>query len=206
MTEPRQSRAALWFVGLLVAASAFVMTMQFAQPNSVSWLAIVTPLYAAGMFVGAKRGLMSGLAAVVAAQVVGAIGIGAISGRWDWAFYGWLQVANITCLCVAPLIGAKLLSTNQSGERRVVAGGATAIAFFLLSNFSIWALVPAETSMYPKTISGLITCYYMGLPYLGRTLVACISWSLVLFSEPVLAVVAERRTTGTAATSATVTQ
>lgn len=40
------------------------------------------------------------------------------------------------------------------------------VLFFLITNFGVWAL----WDFYPKTFSGLITCYAAGLPFFRNTL------------------------------------
>ncbi|MBK7098788.1 MAG: hypothetical protein IPH58_11055 [Sphingobacteriales bacterium] len=53
----------------------------------------------------------------------------------------------------------------------------TALLFFLVSNFGVWA----SGTMYPKTGEGLLTCYAMGLPYIKGSLLSNLFYSSVLF-------------------------
>lgn len=62
---------------------------------------------------------------------------------------------------------------------------ASSVIFFLVTNFGTWfagffpsAAVPA---MYPMTLSGLITCMEMGIPFYKNTLVSDVLFSGVLF-------------------------
>lgn len=59
---------------------------------------------------------------------------------------------------------------------------ASSVAFFLLSNFSVWAY----WSMYPKNLGGLIACYAMGLPFFQRQVVGDVLFTSAMFSVPVL--------------------
>jgi hypothetical protein len=59
---------------------------------------------------------------------------------------------------------------------------ASSVAFFLVSNFSVWAY----WSMYPKNLGGLLTCYAMGLPFFQRQVVGDILFTSAMFSVPVL--------------------
>jgi len=52
--------------------------------------------------------------------------------------------------------------------RFVFAPIAGAGAFFLLTNFAVWIFTP----MYPNTLLGLLTSYYMALPFFKSMLVA----------------------------------
>ncbi|EMN01413.1 hypothetical protein LEP1GSC035_4117 [Leptospira noguchii str. 2007001578] len=51
------------------------------------------------------------------------------------------------------------------------------IQFFFISNFSVWAF----SSLYPKTIDGLSTCYIAALPYFGGTLLDNLIYTPALF-------------------------
>jgi hypothetical protein len=49
--------------------------------------------------------------------------------------------------------------------------------FYVTTNFGVWA----QGWLYPKSLSGLIQCYYNALPFLRNTLVSDLLFSLVLF-------------------------
>lgn len=49
--------------------------------------------------------------------------------------------------------------------------------FFLVTNFSVWLFSP----WYEKSISGLLYCYTLGLPFLRNMLLGDISYALALF-------------------------
>jgi hypothetical protein len=53
----------------------------------------------------------------------------------------------------------------------------SSILFFLITNFGVWL----ATEMYSKTISGLITSYYMGLPFFRNTILSDLVYSFTLF-------------------------
>lgn len=53
----------------------------------------------------------------------------------------------------------------------------SAVLFFLITNFAVWAF----SSWYPKTITGLMQCYVMGLPFFKNTLLSSLFYSGVLF-------------------------
>jgi len=66
------------------------------------------------------------------------------------------------------------------------------ISFFLLSNFSVWLV---WRDMYPKTFSGLMTCYVAGLPFFRSALVSDFLFSAVFFGIGYL--VSRQRATST---------
>jgi hypothetical protein len=61
----------------------------------------------------------------------------------------------------AILLGHALLGRRVTALRVLAAAAAGPLSFFLVSNFSVWAL----GSMYPHTGAGLAACYLAGLPF-----------------------------------------
>jgi Family of unknown function (DUF6580) len=65
-------------------------------------------------------------------------------------------------------------------------GGATllgAIQFFLVTNFGVWMFL----NTYPKTATGLLTCYAVGLPLFWNTLAGDALFATLLFGGYALA-------------------
>ncbi len=67
------------------------------------------------------------------------------------------------------------------GRRRapLIAGAAlgSSILFFVVTNFGVWAL----SSLYPKTMEGLIACYLAAIPFFKNTLVGDVFYTALLF-------------------------
>ncbi|MCX6759121.1 MAG: hypothetical protein NT012_00910 [Candidatus Nealsonbacteria bacterium] len=53
----------------------------------------------------------------------------------------------------------------------------SALIFFILTNFAVWAFTP----WYAKTFSGIIQCYLMALPFFKNTLLGNFFYVAVLF-------------------------
>lgn len=66
-----------------------------------------------------------------------------------------------------------------------VAGAAlgSAVSFFLLSNFGVWA---AGYVGYSKTFAGLIACYVAAIPFFEKGLLSDLVFSAAFFGIPVL--------------------
>jgi hypothetical protein len=66
---------------------------------------------------------------------------------------------------------------------------ASSVAFFLLTNFAVWALSPdaAFPAGYPKTFAGLLQCYEMAIPFFQWTLLGDAVYSIMLFGGFALA-------------------
>ena len=61
------------------------------------------------------------------------------------------------------------LLRNQINTKHVfLASTSASIVFFTVSNFGVWVM----SSVYPKTLSGLISCYVMAIPFFHNTLIA----------------------------------
>jgi hypothetical protein len=89
----------------------------------------------------------------------------------SWAWYGailWLGTQ---------------LHENSGWLRVAGAALASSISFFALSNFAVWAF----GTMYPKTLSGLVTCYAAGLPFFRRGVAGDILFTAVMFGAPAIA-------------------
>lgn len=74
-------------------------------------------------------------------------------------------------------------------RRRNVAriGAATvagSIQFFLVTNFAVWL---HSVGTYPKTATGLVTCYVAGIPFFWNTLASDAFYSVALFGGMALA-------------------
>ncbi len=91
-----------------------------------------------------------------------------------WAYQGfyWTYGAFI----VIGLIGFALLKKIKI-QNILLASLLASISFFIISNFGVWT----SGTMYPKTFSGLITCYSAGLPFLKNTFMGDMVYSGILF-------------------------
>ena len=54
----------------------------------------------------------------------------------------------------------------------------SAVSFFLITNFAVWFLTP----WYAKTFSGLVLCYFMGLPFLRNHILGNVIYTGVFFA------------------------
>jgi hypothetical protein len=142
-----------------------------------------TPVAAALLYFGArgpKRQWWAPLALMVAADVVLTKVVYSYPLTWDH-FVTWAWYAAIL------LLGTRL--REYANWLRV--GGAaltSSISFFAVSNFAVWAC----WGMYPKTMSGLMTCYAAGLPFFRRGIAGDLLFSAVMFGLPALAALAVR--------------
>ncbi len=74
------------------------------------------------------------------------------------------------------LIG--LITLYMGSKNLVIMPLIASILFFVITNFGVWA----SGTMYAKTLSGLLECYAMGIPFFRGTLFGDSVFTLVLYS------------------------
>ena len=89
------------------------------------------------------------------------------------------------------------LRENSNWLRIGGAALASSVSFFVISNFAVWA----SGTMYPKTMSGLMTCYAAGVPFFRHGAAGDMLFTVVMFGAPALAAALARpgKTGGTEA-------
>lgn len=94
-------------------------------------------------------------------------------GNFAWGVSWWVYGA----FAVVVLLGFVLLKQVKI-QNVLLASVLTAIVFFLVTNFGVWA----GGTMYPKTAAGLGACYVAAIPFFWNTLLSNILFSAVLFA------------------------
>lgn len=136
-----------------------------------------SPAFAVCLFTGAfchdRR--MSALLPIVT-FLASDLGIWALTGRADWAFYP-SQFVVYSCLLCCTAFGF-MLREKHTILRITAAGLAGCMVFFLLTNFAVWVL----GTTYPPTLAGLLQCYVAAIPYLRNSLLGTAFFGALLFS------------------------
>ena len=142
-----------------------------------------TPVAAALLYFGARasrRQLWVPFALLAASDVILTKFVYSYPLTWDqlvvWAWYAAIL-----------LLGTRLREST-SWLRIGGAALASSVSFFAVSNFAVWA----SGTMYPKTLSGLMTCYAAGLPFFRRGLAGDMLFTAVMFGLPAVATVVAR--------------
>ncbi len=183
MRQPRIS--VLWF--LLVYAVAMrllpyalnVLAGVSIDPETTVYPWNFSPLLPIALFGGAVFAQRHWAVLLpLSAWFLGDLGIWAITGHADWAFYpGQVFVYLAVVLSVA--LGFAVRRRLGAGSI-AMAGFLGAVQFFLLTNFAVWALGGGVT--YPLTANGLLACYVAALPFFRNTLISMAVFLPVLFS------------------------
>ncbi len=90
-------------------------------------------------------------------------------------FYPHMEVVYAAVVLVTAL--SFCLGKNPSALRIGCVTVCCSFLFYLLTNAGVWAL----DGLYPLTLYGLVTCYVIGLPFLGNQLVGDVLTVVILF-------------------------
>lgn len=97
-----------------------------------------------------------------------------------FAVYGTVllksQPVVYLCMLITVAIG-RLIQTKRSALRITLATLASAVMFYLVTNFAVWA----SGALYPKTWTGLINCYTAAIPFFRNSTIGDLAFAVVLF-------------------------
>ena len=114
-----------------------------------------------------------------AIYLAGDLGIWLLTGRADWAFYG---AQPVLYLSVALVVTCGFVLRRQRTWFRIAATGlGSAVVFFVVSNFGVWAF--GDGVRYPHTTAGLVDCYVQAIPFFRNTLLSMALFLPLLFSR-----------------------
>lgn len=116
------------------------------------------PIAALALFGGVYLNKKQALIIPLVAMLISDIFIGFYSSRIMLSVYGSFLIIG--------LLGI-YLKKHKSVVNIAVASLTASILFFVITNFSMWAI---PHSMYAHTWQGLLTCYTMALPFFRNTL------------------------------------
>ncbi len=131
------------------------------------------PVGAIALFGGSVLGRKSAIVIPLAIMVVSDV------------FLGFHSVIGYTwgAFLLIGVFGFKYLRDRLTPGRLVVASLTGSTIFFVVSNLGVWL----SGFLYPLTLTGLIQCFYMALPFFRSTIVSDLLYSGVLFGVYALA-------------------
>jgi hypothetical protein len=134
------------------------------------------PVGGLALFGGARlKGWQAYLVPVLAMLVTDPI----LSHIAGFPAYSALTPVIYGCLLINVLLGRIFLANTASPARIGSMAAIGSLQFFLITNVFVW--LGAE-AFYARSVSGLTACYVAALPFFGRTLLADLFYSGVLFS------------------------
>jgi hypothetical protein len=126
-----------------------------------------SPIAAMALFSGAyvgRRGLA--FVAPLSALLLSDLVIG---------FYSHMEITYLAVALVV-LLGW-WVSTRRTPLRIGAAAVASSVLFYVITNLGVWLF----SGMYPRSLSGLVTCYVAAIPFFQNTLAGDLFFAVVLF-------------------------
>ena len=160
---------------LILATAIFRVGLGFAPQLAVA-------VFSGALFADNKKmvflmPLLSMLISDVIFQVLYIYNLSAISG-----FYGIDQVVNYLMIGSVAFFG--LYAKEYKFTNILVANTAAPVAFFIASNFFVWATNGGWH--HPLTFSGMISCYADGVPFLWKSLGSTLVFGTLFFGAAML--------------------
>ena len=144
----------------------------------------LTPLGAALLFFGAKRPAREWIAPLI---LLGSADVYLTTVHYHMRV-SIDHLVTFFWYAAAMAIGYALV--RKVDPLRVVGASlASAISFFLVSNFATWAF----QNLYAKNLAGLVQCYTMAIPFFRGTFASDLIFTPVLFSVPYALSLIDRR-------------
>ena len=94
----------------------------------------------------------------------------------DFTVFNSGMIWTYGAIVLVAFMGSSFLNKISVGKV-VLASLSGSTIFYLISNFGVWALSP----MYTKTLTGLVQCYSLALPFYGTSLMGDLIYSTILF-------------------------
>ncbi len=148
-------------------ALALVLLAMLGRFVSVEGLGNFTPVGAVALFAGCflknrKLALLVPITALVLSDIV----------------LGWHSLVPVVYACFALTIWfGTLLAKNLSAPRVLGFALLSALNFFVVTNFAVWA----TSGMYPHTFAGLGSCFWLAVPFFRNDVCGTLIYSALLF-------------------------
>jgi hypothetical protein len=168
LNPPEHRPFAAGAIAALAAVGAAALRVFAVLPN-------ISPVGALGLFAGGRLRWWLAWLPPVAVMAISDQILFRLKGypRFDPWVYGSLIVYVVL---------GRLLTHTRSAWRIGAVSALGSLQFFLITNFGLWyESLGLAGAMYPPTPAGLLTCYAMGLPFLGYTVLGDLVFATVLF-------------------------
>jgi hypothetical protein len=175
MWERRAEMLNTRFLALLgITLSAAAMRLVPHPPN-------ITPMAAMALFGGVyfatrRTAFLVPLAAMYLSDL--ALGFFIYDFGWFHGFMPFVYASFVVTVCLGFLIKHRLTPLRVGGAALM-----SSFLFFIVTNFGVWLV----GNFYPKTVTGLVSCYVAAIPFFKNTLAGNAFYTLVLFGGFALA-------------------
>jgi len=118
---------------------------------------------------------MAVVAVIVTMLLCDYFAFGSLSANW----FGSKSMFVVYLALLFPIIFKNFLQKKLGVLKIAGTAIASSIVFFLVTNFAVWAF----SSMYVKSLEGLIKCYTMAIPFFQNTVAGNLVWSGIIFGS-----------------------
>lgn len=152
-----------WQVLLVVSLMVFGIAWRLV-PHVPNFAPIGAIALLAGMVLGWRMAIWLPISIMLVSDLV----IGFYAGiEWTWISFGII------------VLFAYLIRRLPTTWRLPIGALGASLLFFVVSNFGVWV----ASGMYAHTLSGLIDCYVMGLPFFRATLLSDLFFAVALIGS-----------------------
>jgi len=128
-----------------------------------------TPVGALGLYTGTYADRLLTWLVPIIALIISDL----VIGLYEPVVMLMVYLGFIACMALG-----RLLLRKRRGVMPVLSACfASAIIFFLFSNFGVWL----SGMMYPMTLAGLSACYVAAIPFFGNTLAGHVLYGAIMF-------------------------
>jgi len=161
---------------VLLALAAVLSAVARLVPHPSNFVPLGALALVSGAYIRSRWGLVLPLVVMVATDTL----------------IGWHNIVFFTwgCYLLMTMMGW-WIREKKSFWRILSAALGGSFLFFVVTNAAVWAFTP----LYAKTVTGLVQCYYLALPFFRNTVASDLIFSAIFFGafEVVLSWVAQRR-------------
>ena len=123
------------------------------------------PINAIGLFSGSKFGKIAAMLIPLLIMIVSDLFLG----------FHKTMIFVYFSLVLTILLGSRIGKFNIT--KLFIYSLSSSLIFFIITNFGVWLLF----DMYPRTLSGLINCYAMAIPFFGNTILGDLFYTYLVF-------------------------
>jgi hypothetical protein len=161
---------------MLIAAFLIFIAVAFRELSAVLMIWNFVPMGAVSLYAGARLPRRWAWLVPVVAMALSDMLIG--DGSTPRPFFEWTRWTIYATFAAITLLGP-LANLPKIGRWILpLLPICSSLGFFVTSNLATWA----DGNLYPRTVAGLGTCFWMALPFLKNTILSDLIGTAVLFA------------------------
>ena len=133
----------------------------------------VTPLVSLSLFIGSRLNRWQAFIILLVSLCLSDV---ALHFLLHYPIFGGWTIFSYSGFAIIALMGSRI-GTNSSKSKLLFYLLASSLGFWLWTNFGVWL----QNILYPRTLTGLIECYTVALPFLRNSLCGDLIWMVIIF-------------------------